>query len=140
MNRGPLIRSTPTTFGASNWHARILNAPYRLDGFTRQGIDCFGLVRLVYRWRLGIAVPRLKQRPTRENWRRLRHEWKRADRIRAFDVVLFRAYGAPAHVGIAINDEQFIHSAPCMGVTVGRLDSPQWASRAIAIFRHRRLA
>jgi len=140
MRLGPATRLTLPYSGVSNWHARYLGSPYRKGGYTRRnGIDCYGLVRSAYAWQLGILLPRMGEKPANENWQELRENWKEVSRdsIRPFDVVLFRAFGSPSHIGIALDSERFLHSSPAIGVCLHRLDSAQWHHKIIRVYRNR---
>lgn len=140
MSRGRETRSTPLIFGASNWHVPLIRTPYKPGGFTRKGIDCYGLVRLAYLWRLGIYIEPFKARATYKDWDGIRKDWEEVERVQPFDVVLLRAFGAPAHLGVMLDGEQFLHALPVVGVRVGRATSPRWENKVLGYFRHRSVA
>ena len=94
----------------------LVGVPYRLGGADPMGLDCSGLVRLVFA-RSGVVTPRtaLAQQEAAS-----RVEF---DELRPGDLVFFRL--PDPHVGIYLGAGEFIH-APGSGrtVTTARLDEP----------------
>ncbi len=94
----------------------LIGAPYRLGGEDPAGMDCSGLVSLVFA-RAGVATPRtaLAQQQAAVP--------VELDQLRPGDLVFFRL--PDPHVGIYVGGGEFIH-APGSGrtVTTARLDQP----------------
>jgi peptidoglycan DL-endopeptidase LytE len=100
-----------------------LGVPYRWGGTTMAGLDCSGLVQLVYSPYLA-NMPRTSY----EQWT-LGAAVDRAD-LEAGDLVFFNTDGSGAsHVGIYIGDGEFVHSASsARRVVIDRLDSPYYVA------------
>ncbi|MEO8972493.1 MAG: C40 family peptidase [Ktedonobacteraceae bacterium] len=85
-------------------HARsFLNVPYLWGGTSYEGIDCSGFVQLCYRMG-GYILPR----DADQQHDFLSHSIERSD-LREGDLLFFGAK-AITHVGMALNDHEYIHA------------------------------
>ena len=85
-------------------HARsFLNVPYLWGGTSYEGIDCSGFVQLCYRMG-GYIIPR----DADQQHDFLSHSVQRPD-LREGDLIFFGAK-AITHVGMALNDHEYIHA------------------------------
>jgi cell wall-associated NlpC family hydrolase len=102
-----------------------LGTPYRRGGASRHGVDCSGLVGMVF-GQQGVEVPRTASRQFSEGVGVLTED------LRPGDLVFFRdTYKRGiSHVGIYIGDGRFIHAAGRRaGVIVSALDRPYYKRR-----------
>lgn len=131
--------------------AAYVGIPYQLHGTTREGLDCWQLVRLYYLEQYGIELPSFGDRYGRalnaaerahiagvvrgeaETWRRVP-----AGQERAGDVLLFRVAGDESHLGIVVDGRRVLHARPVTGSCVERYDSPTWSRRVIGFYRYPR--
>jgi hypothetical protein len=104
----------------------LLGVNYRWGGNSPQtGLDCSGLVHLVYRDALGLILPRRSEEMSRAAGSIDTAELQPGDLV--FFNTLRRAF---SHVGIYIGDGQFIHAPSAGGaVRVERIDQSYWARR-----------
>ena len=100
---------------------QALGTPYRYGGTSPSGVDCSGLVQMVY-GAVGIPVPRTADQqfarlPSRET-------------IRPGDLLFFGSGSTATHVGIYLGQQQMIH-APGQGreVTTTSLAFDYWQDR-----------
>ncbi|GIX17693.1 MAG: tail assembly protein [Rhodothalassiaceae bacterium] len=137
-----------------HWAERYIGIPYRDLGRDRDGIDCWGLIRLVLAEQAGIVMPSyagdyagggdhagiatgIAARLPR-HWRPLRA----AERPRAFDLVVFRVCARPRHMGVMVDARRFLHAPePGPGGRGGTsriedISSPAWARRLEGVYRH----
>lgn len=98
--------------------SKYLGIPYRYGGMSRRGIDCSGLVCLVYKDVSGAKLP--------HSSRKLR----RCSRLvslssaQAGDLVFFKGdfLGMITHVGIYLGNNRFIHASSKQGVMYSSLE------------------
>lgn len=98
----------------------FVGIPFKANGSDWDGCDCFGLVRLYYREKYGLDIPRLAFPEKIEKSADIHHllpkNWHEVDVPVVDDVLLLRpltpAY--PAHVGIYVGHNLMLH------VTEGR--------------------
>ena len=103
-----------------------LGTPYRLGGFSRAGVDCSGFLYNV----LKATVPELGPFPRRSD--EFASFGAKAEEIQPGDILLFAREGGIYHVGIALGDSTFIHSASeggRTGVIISSLYEGNWRRR-----------
>ena len=126
------------------WVSNYLTIPFREKGRSTEGVDCWGLVRLVYAERFGVSLPDLSDRYTASDdgpvvegvvgsetspggsWR-----LREGSPVEVGDVGVFRIRGLPSHVGVAVADGRFLHSLRGVDTTVEEWTSPAWANRLV---------
>jgi hypothetical protein len=104
----------------------LLGVHYRFGGNTPEtGLDCSGLVRLVYGDTLGLPLPRRSEEISRVGPAVAPSELQPGDLV--FFNTLRRAF---SHVGIYIGNNQFVH-APSSGgsIRVENLGADYWTRR-----------
>jgi len=107
----------------------FLGAPYRLGGFSAQGIDCSGLVKKIYQL-FDIDLPRTANEQSRVGMRVARSDLSEGD------LLFFNTRRRGGHVGIYIGNNEFVHAASRKrGVRVDNLDTPYFNKRFIRAVR-----
>lgn len=114
----------------------------------RGGVDCWGLVRLVYSDRFGIHLPSytdgyqhagdvdsvsriIRDESASSHWEEVASG---AERIG--DVAVFTILGNATHVGVVVARGRFLHCSPTTGVTVERYDDGMWRRRLVGFRRY----
>lgn len=119
----PISVRDPVASALYGFHAAWRGVPYRLGGLSRQGVDCSGLVYLVYRSLFDRKLPRhtsvqlMAGQPVPQL------------ALRAGDLVFFQTSRASRHVGIYVADRTFLHASTSQGVMLSTLDERYWAQR-----------
>jgi cell wall-associated NlpC family hydrolase len=108
----------------------LRGVPYRNGGSDPNGFDCSGFTQYVFAQH-SVALPR----ETREQFQ-VGEKIKLKD-IQTGDLVFFHTVASGAsHVGIALNDDEFVHAPSTAGVVrVEHLSSAYWSKRFIAARR-----
>ena len=99
------------------------DVPYRWGGLSRKGLDCSGLVYLIYRNQFGVQLPRT----TLGQLKRGRHVNRSS--LRAGDLLFFTTGNNLNHVGIYLENNQFLHVSTKKGVKISNLENNYWAKR-----------
>jgi len=122
--------------------------PFRIFGRDRDGIDCYGLVRLVLAEQYGVTIPDMWYRTADDITEGFAHEraqsyWQPVAPKQALpgDVVVFRVARWPIHCGIMVTPSTFLHAMP--GNThsvIESLRSALWQRRILGMYRHEEIA
>lgn len=119
-----------------------VGAPFAVGG-RGPAYDCWGLVQAIYRDRLGIALPGYDQDYFEINNRHIgdlidaeRRKWRLVTRPEPGDVVLFRIYRFPGHVGIVTGSGTMINTRKGCGAVIEPYLNPKWRPRLVGFYRH----
>lgn len=97
-----------------------LGTPHRMGGLSRQGIDCSGLVVILYADLFEVRLPRTTTALMRKGQRVEKRN------LTAGDLVFFKPTKKFHHVGIYLDRGEFVHTSTSKGVMLSRLDDPFW--------------
>jgi hypothetical protein len=122
---------------------KYIGLPYQENGRTWQGVDCWGLARLFYKHNLNIELPDYSDLYT-GSWdeqvtKLINHHkdsWQQVETPVAGDLCLFNIYGEPAHVGVYVGDNKFLHSRDGLDSVIESLNSAVWNKRFQGFFRY----
>jgi len=110
----------PSRKSLVGWARKLLGLPYRWGGTTTFGMDCSGMVQMLYRLH-GIDLPRDAHQQLA--WKGLSPVDRRA--VGPGDLLFF---ANARHVGMAVGRETFIHATAWRVPVVqkSRIDEPRW--------------
>ncbi len=104
-------------------------APYLLGGSSKTGVDCSAFTRSVMRDYFDKDIPR----HTRDQLQA--GEPVRRNAIRPGDLIFFRTNRGVLHVGIAMEDGDFVHASLSSGVMISNVGERYWAERFLGVRR-----
>jgi len=126
---------------------KYLAIPYKHNGDTFDGCDCYGLIALIYREELGITIQPFKMY---ESYRAVDEDVfvdhaqdefapVNEDALQPYDaILLYTDRKFPTHVGMYIGQGRFIHTRMrSKRPVVERLSV--WRDRVYAFYRHKGL-
>lgn len=127
---------------------KYLAIPFRDHGRDWDGVDCWGLVQLVYREELGIVMPDLGdlysdayargevdatvEQAAGEAWTQTVCRGEE----RPYDVLVFRRGGLKTHVGLWLEPGRMLHALEGAGVVAERFDGIQWSRKLQMVLRY----
>lgn len=129
------------------WAAAYVGLPFADGGRTPAGLDCWGLVWLILRERFGLDLPSYAgaypSTAEREEVSALvaigvpTLGWAPAPRpYRAGDGVVLRVENRPWHVGLMLNDDEFVHVPRNDFSLIDSITGSTWRRRVVGVYRH----
>lgn len=129
------------------WVARYVGLEFMARGRSIEGVDCWGLVRLVYAERFGVDLPSHSTGYQASDdapgiarvFEQESSAWRAIDaaEARVGDVAVFRVDGREGgHVGLIVARGLMLHSWGGTKSCLERTDSRLWSPRLVAVMRH----
>lgn len=119
--RGPMpILSETVTEKMYSQYQQWRGIRYKRGGMSKNGIDCSGLVCLIFNRQFGISLPRTVRQQAQKGVQIERKE------LHSGDLVFFKTGNRSYHVGIYIEDGKFFHVSSSNGVMISTLDDTYW--------------
>ena len=108
------------------WPEKYVGVPFVDGGRTIEGLDCWGLVCLIYAEQLGVDLPSYGDVSARDLLAIARaieggrEPWQPVDKPQAFDVVSMRFYNRSwvGHVGVMVDGTQMIHTEETIAAAI----------------------
>lgn len=129
-----------------HWTDKYIEIPFVPHGRSFDGVDCWGLFRLLFKVELNILLPSYTEDYENTNdakslgalIRLHLSEWHQVPFgiAQEFDGVLLRLKNEPMHVGVALGRKAMLHIHEGINVCVERFSSPIWRNRILGFYRH----
>jgi len=115
---------------------KYINLPYKNLGRDFSGVDCYGLLYLIYKKELQIDLPDFVSLQYQKEWYKqnenviLDNIWNQWEQISApfkkFDALLFKLNSKMIvnHCGVYVGDQKFIHVYEDSPSCINRLEGP----------------
>lgn len=124
---------------------QFIGIPYVPHGRDYTGADCWGVLFLYYRDRLGISVPSYSAEMDARDFHRSsigpliaeerENHWHLVDAPQAGDCVLMRAGRHDSHVGVFLGHGLMLHSEGPHPSVIDRTGDMRWRSRISGFYR-----
>ena len=127
---------------------QYIGIPWVKKGYDYDGCDCWGLAVLFYKNEFGIELPTFdnvyyngSHEELHEGFSKARPEelFHRVEEGQLGDVIVFYLRGYPIHVGLWINDSQFLHCRQGSKSCLSRFSQYNWKEKIEGIYRHNAL-
>ena len=128
-------------------YIEYLRIPYQHKGRTFKGADCFGLIRLFYEKEMGILVKDYEEDYEQEWWKHSNllidlykeYNFKKVKTFELGNLIMFKnTSSTPGHVGIVLEDGQFIHMTR-NGVAINHYISGVWARSIHSVYKMKKV-
>lgn len=103
--------------------------PYRLGGGSEKGVDCSMFINIVFAEYFDMDLP------TNTRTQLNAGEGIRRTAIQTGDLIFFRTGRGMMHVGIMVDQEEFLHASTSEGVTISEVSQKYWTDRYLAARR-----
>lgn len=126
------------------WAADYFGIPFLLWGRTRAGIDCYGLVRLIFFDHRGIDLPSFAfdYSEKRKSIGSVISEKSTSfpfaiseEKKQAWDILVMRENGLPTHCALMLTDRDAIHIERGRGVEIFDIAHPMFRNRIAFVVR-----
>ena len=133
--------------GLPAWINQYVGLPFAEHGRDRAGVDCWGLVRLIYQEQFGVTLPSyaeayrttadaeeigaLVRKVTATSW-----ESVPLPEARLGDVLMLRVRNQSMHCALVLTPPSFLHIQRGSDAVVERWDAWNWSKRISGVFRH----
>ncbi len=104
-----------------------MNTPYKLGGNTKEGIDCSGFVQIVYDKVYHKNIPRTSKKQFEQCTK------VSANKLKEGDLVFFKFNKKEvSHVGVFLNESNFVHASVSKGVMISSLTEKYYAKAFVS--------
>ena len=125
------------------WHNKYIGIPFLDKGRDINGIDCWGLVRLVYKQEYSIDLPNFSTNYEAEDAERMsdllaqyKEGWEKIDAPTEGCIVLFNILGVESHMGIAVSSTHFLHARERRDSAIESFESVAWRNRITGFYKY----
>jgi len=123
-----------------------IGIPFLEDGNTRAGCDCYRLVVMVYKDKLGIDLPDFagifvdgslaSLKKVTRHIRETKKTWQKVEKPALFDVILLRTGNMVYHCGVVIGRRTMLHVMEGINSTIEEFTGIQWRNKVEGFYRY----
>ena len=122
---------------------KYIGIPFKDKGRDETGLDCWGLVRMIYKDKKNIELESrasdytdvMDKNTVSQTIKTESEKWIKVENPQPFDVVVFRILGAPMHVGLVTDANNMIHCESGSNSVIESFKSLKWQNRIMGFYR-----
>ena len=125
------------------WYNDYVGIPFLAKGREKTGVDCWGLVKLVYEEQFNTILPSFADHYEYDDTERIaeltaqyKEAWEVTIEPKPGSVILFKVLGHVSHVGIYIGNNNFLHCRENHSSAIESLDSINWNKRIAGYYNY----
>jgi cell wall-associated NlpC family hydrolase len=127
-----------------DWWNKYAHIPFIEKGREAIGVDCWGLVRMIYKIELQTELPDYLDVYETTNDRdalakvisqERETKWLNPETPKPFDIIILKMRGLPMHVGVVTKPGFMIHCARDIGTVHERYTGLRWKDKVIGYAR-----
>lgn len=122
---------------------KYVGIKFKDKGRDTNGIDCWGLARLIYKNEYNIDLPSFTSDYEADDTIRMqeliaqyKEGWEKLDQPQEGSIVVFKVLGHESHIGVAVNKDQFLHAREGQDSAIESFSSPSWNRRIVGHFKY----
>ena len=122
---------------------KYVGIPYKAKGRDLDGLDCWGLVRVIYKDLYNIDLPSFSEsydinddNRIQELVHQYREGWEQKQEPESGDVIIFRIFGNETHVGVVVGDTTFIHVREGSDCVIDNFTNTKWKNRIVGFYSY----
>jgi cell wall-associated NlpC family hydrolase len=127
------------------WWNKYIGLPFLEKGRDEEGVDCWGLARLIYKNERNILLPSYEECYEKTSDREIlskvineeRHsKWSEPATGMEFDIIILKMLGLPMHIGIVTKQNHMIHCSKDIGTVHENFASMKWQKKIMGFARY----
>ena len=122
---------------------KYIGIPFLEKGRDQSGVDCWGLVRLIYKQEYDITLPSFvgdyelsDDARIGELFVQYKEGWELLETPKTGCVVLFRMFGTESHIGVVVDNSRFIHVREGRDSVIESLENAKWFKRVVGFYNY----
>jgi cell wall-associated NlpC family hydrolase len=138
------------------WASKYIGVPFLAGGRTLKGLDCYGLLHVVFKEQLGVDIPEhqdvyYERNPSEDGHdrqtvgdaisMRTLKDWTPIidGQEKSMDGIILRIAGHPIHIGLVLVPGIMLHSEFGHDTVVESYRNLKWERRLVGFYRHKSL-
>ena len=125
------------------WFAEYVGIPFKSLGRTKDGCDCYGLVRIVLQEQYNVSLPELLTYANALDHTEIKDtittnipllSGEKLSSPEEGAVVIFTTQGLSAHIGLFVSDKLILHTTKNTGAVIESVNTPRIKNRIRGIY------